>query len=114
MTVDKNYIVDIASEFSTTDSDRIDRLVALATLQVPASAWGDVQELAIAYLVAHWLKVDSLKGKGAVTSEELGDVKRTFAATSRAGKDADGYSQTSYGSQFLILRKTRLAGPLVT
>lgn len=112
MAVDKTYIVDIASEFSTIDSGRIDRLVALATLQVPASRWGDKQELGIAYLVCHMLKVDQQKGKGAVTAEAIGDISRSFGSTSSS--DDGGFGLTSYGIEFKRLRSTLVAGPLVT
>lgn len=112
MAVDKDYIVDIASEFSSVDSDRIDRLVTIAALQVPASKWGDVTDYATALLVCHMLKLDAQKGKGAITQEQLGDISRSYAAP-KSGKD-DALDLTSYGSQFKQLRSTRVAGPLVT
>ncbi len=112
MAVDKAYIVDIASEFSTVDADRIDRLVAIAALQVPAAKWGDVTDYGTALLVCHMLKLDANKGKGAVTSEAIGDIKKSFAAPSSS--KADAYDLTSYGAQFKQLRATRVAGPVVT
>lgn len=113
MTVDKDYIVDIASEFSAIDSGRIDRLVVIAALQVPASKWGDVTDYGTALLVCHMLKLDAQKGKGAVTDETIGDISRSFAAPS-SGNKADGLDLTAYGTQFKQLRSTRVAGPLVT
>lgn len=112
MTVNKAYILDIASEFSAIDSGRIDRLVTIATLQVPASKWGDLQDVGIAYLVAHMLKVDALKGSGGVTSEKIGDLAVGYGST--AGSADDLYGSTSYGKEFKRLRATLLAGPLVT
>ncbi len=107
-----SILADIATEFASVDTSRRDRLITLAALQVPSAGWGDVTEHAQALLVAHWLKLDAQRGKGAVTEETIGDVSRSFAKP--GGKDADEFDATSYGAEFKRLRRTRLAGPLVT
>jgi hypothetical protein len=112
MTVDLAYITDIASEFATVDSSRIDRLVAIFELQVPAAVWGDRRDLAVAYLVCHALKVDANRGGGSLTQEKIGDLSRSFGQV--GGVAGDAYDLTSYGKQFKIIRSQLVTTPFVT
>lgn len=113
MAVDKAYIVgSIGSEFASVTEQQVTNLVALAALQVSQRVWGDLYDPAVAYLVCHMLKLDQLKGKGAVTFERLGDLSRSFSGprTDRSGDDLD---HTSYGRRFKEMRSMVASGPIV-
>lgn len=112
MAVNKAYLLDIASEFSDVDTTRVDRLVAMAALQAPSSKFGAKTDVAVAYLVAHMLKMDQSRGQGAVTSERVGNISRSFAA--RDGGVADELDQTAYGREFKRIRRMCVGTQLVT
>lgn len=116
MTVNLAYIADIAPEFASADSSRVDRLVAIATLQVPIDKWGAQQDLGVAYLVAHMLKLGDLRGAGAVTAEAVGDLSRSYGGlgNSVGGKDDDDLELTSYGRTWKRLRRSQANGGILT
>lgn len=111
MPVDKSFLLDLSPEFSTVDEARITRLVALAEPMIPSSKWGSKADLAVALYVAHLLTIGSTAGKGAVTSERIGDIERTYAASGSSNKDLES---TAWGAQFKALGRSVLRGPYVT
>lgn len=117
MTITLTDVADIASEFSSTDptfSARVDRLIALAYLEIPSTVFGQWQDAACAYLVAHWLKLDALRGAGGVTSESVGDLSRAYASLANtAGGGADDLELTAYGRSYKRLRRMQVRGPVV-
>lgn len=115
MAVDLTYLTDVASEFATVDSARVDRLVVIASARCPDTVWTNpvTRDLGIAYLVAHMLKVDALRGQGAVTSESIGDLSRSYAAPSSSTDDG-ALEQTGYGREFKKLQRAQPRGVVVT
>lgn len=111
MAVDKTYLLDLAPEHADVDEDRITRLVALAELQIPAAKWVAKADLAVALYVLHLLALGSMGGKGAVTSERIGDLERKFSAGSSAG--SSNIEATVWGSQLKALGRTIMRGPFL-
>lgn len=85
------------------------------------SRWCGKYNYAQAYLVAHLLKsaTDSAAGDsnskaGSITSKSAGGVSVTRGSVSKDRSDQDDFlSSTSYGQQFLIVRRSCFAGVLV-
>lgn len=114
MAVNLAYITDIASEFASVDSSRVDRLVVIAQSQCAVGFWGDQRDIGVAYLVAHMLKIDALRGSGGVTAKSIKDLSLSYAATNAGVTDPSSLDLTSYGREFKRLRGQRARGPLVT
>lgn len=111
--VDKSFVIDVAPELSTQPDSRFERFIPIASSQVPSAVWGDQTDFAIALLTAHYMSAFSTGGRGQVVSEKVGDLARSYANNTSSD---DSLMSTSYGQQFVELRKTlvitpRLAGP---
>lgn len=101
-------------EFEEIDNTRIQFFLNDAVLEVSESAWGTLYEKGVMSLSAHLLSIsqsnqeddDSDDGEtGNITSKSIGDVSYSFAkATSESSSD-DWYLQTSYGAEYLRLKK---------
>lgn len=107
-------IEDIAPELASIDPDRRDRVIALAENQVGKKVFGDLYDLAVAYLAAHMLSIADRQGRsGQVTGLREGDLQIQFGSVSGSG----GLNSTSYGEEFLRIRsfvvvaaRTRMVG----
>lgn len=99
---------------------RLDDLVTLAQFHVSSGAYGDAYQYALALVVCHWLALDGQGGGsstssssgvgGSLKSEREGELQRSYGVPS--GADAKSYySSTTYGQEFLNLRKTRVLTP---
>jgi len=123
----RTILFDIAPEFYTVDNTaitRIDRFIDRSRLEISEIFFGDIFDLALAYLVAHRLKLVDLAGGagssttgngqrvsgGIITSEKLGDQSVNFANPS-SGLKAGSYSSTFYGIEFERLRLNLFAPP---
>ena len=94
-------------EFASLDDAFIQLYIDSASLSVNVNRWGNKSEWGIAYLTAHLLTLLNRGGNGQsgpVTQEKVGDLSRTYAPTS-AISNSD-YASTSYGQEFLRLRKS--------
>lgn len=105
----RETLEDIAPEFITTDptaSERIDRFIGYATDEVSRCRWGAKADIATALLAAHKLTLAARRGsnQGALTGEKVGDLQRTYAAPAAA--IGETLEATSYGAEFVRLRKT--------
>lgn len=103
MAVDDTLLL-IAPEMSAVSSADRAGVAALAALSVSSDVFGDQEELATAYLAAHMLTIRGRAGNsGAVKGLKEGDLSITY------GSDSNGmngeYSATSYGQEFLRIRK---------
>jgi hypothetical protein len=113
MAVDLAFITDLASEFANVDPARVDRLVAIWAPTVNVDQWGDQRDLALGYLICHVLKIDAQGGNGAVTSEKIGDITRSYARAGSSDKESP-FASTSYGQMFLLLQSQTCIVPMVT
>lgn len=111
MAVDKNFLAKIAPEYEEIeDDDRLNTLIELAEQNVNSKIWKDKEDHGVAFLVAHMLKMGERKGAtGDVTSERVGDLQKSYSSI----RDEHYLAQTSYGTEFLRLRKTLLTSPLI-
>jgi hypothetical protein len=103
------------AEFATVSDSRIQLFLDEAALSVNVSLWGIKADLGQAYLAAHLLTIDKRGGSGAagmVTSEKVGDLSRNYAAPNTGALDPT-LSATSYGIEFLRLRRSILISPMV-
>jgi len=102
--VTKEYLVAHFPEFNSADETRIGTLNDTAARHASESVFGDDTRYARMLIIAHLMKLGDLQGSGAVVSEKVGDLARSYASPSQ--KD---FAQTSYGQQFdeLARRKAR-------
>ncbi len=101
-------VLAIAPELADVSQDAWDIVLADAALMITAAAWGEKQEMAQRYLVAHKLAVIAKSSSGGtVVSEKVGDVSTTYAA---GDASADGLSETKYGREFKRLKKSTISG----
>lgn len=109
MTIDA-VLLDIAPEMVSVDPARRTRIIAQVQKQVSSTVFGEMYELAVAYLAAHALTMSSRNGSGgAINSESEGSLSRSYlvpASTISLGS-------TSYGLEYLSLRKAYVL-PIIT
>lgn len=87
----------LAPEYATMDEARLAVLNQVAAIHVSDAVFGEHAAVATAYVIAHLAKLGDTGGAGAVRSESVGDVSRTYAAAA----DSAGYwDLTSYGQEF--------------
>ena len=111
-------------EFSAVSDQRIDNFVEIAKLSVAEKVWGSSFGTGVSYLTAHLLKRAGVGGgvqggtsnPGTVSSEKVGELQRSYALPNFSGGSAeDGLlSTTSYGIEYLRLRRQVLVTPMVT
>lgn len=104
MAADAKMVRDIAPELKAEDDGRIDTFLGFAALSVNANVWGDKSDLGVAVMAAHLLTLSNRGGvSGAVTSEKVGDLARSYSSTKASDETL---MSTSYGSWFIQLRKS--------
>lgn len=102
MSVDA-VLLDIAPEMDAVDAALRTRIIDLAKLRVSEKVFGELTELATAYLAAHMLTMRTRSGAGgAVSSESEGSLSRSYTASS----DKSLLASTSYGQEYIALRNT--------
>jgi hypothetical protein len=100
-------------EFGSVPDSRVQFWLDDAVLEVGESAWGELYEKGVFLLAAHLLSLDQINqdedGSGGVTgnvnSRSVGDVSVSFAKATSDSSSDDWYLQTSYGSEYLRLKK---------
>lgn len=104
-------IRDLAPELATETDARLSRFIAHASAYVNASAWGAKADFARALFAAHLLTISKRGGVGGdVTSESVGDLSRGYGSAS----SSTFLSSTSYGQQFMALRRSIVMPMVVT
>ena len=94
-------------EFSAIPYARVNLFLADAMLQINAGAWGAKADLGTYYLAAHLLAIDNATGTtggtfGAVTSESVGQVSRSYNSGGMSGSAAE-FGATKYGVNYYRL-----------
>lgn len=103
-----------ADEFAGLSDPKLNLFLEYARRWVHETKWGDSQKLAEVLMCAHLLTMqERARGgvAGPVTAERVGDVNISYGSTTVTGDEA--LSTTSYGQQFIELRKTLLITPIV-
>jgi hypothetical protein len=103
----------IAPEYASLGTDEAARrdLIALSAAgEIDAETFGTRYDTALCLLTAHYLKQSEQRGTGGFqTGETVGDLSRSFEKDDFSGTDL---GSTSYGEQFLRLRKQLVKSPL--
>lgn len=100
-------------EFDEVDDSKIQFWMDDAVLEVGESAWDTLYEKGVMLLTAHLLSIDlsnqdedeSGGVTGNVTNRSVGDVSVGLAKATPDSSSDDWYLQTSYGSEYLRLKK---------
>ncbi len=98
-------------EFKNTDDKRIELFISFNTDKVNKNYFGKDFELAVFNLSAHQMLCadrGSSANKGALLSEDIAGVSRTFQSISIINSDSY-YASTGYGIEYLRLRKEHAA-----
>lgn len=124
LVADPTYVKALFPEFSAVSDVRMQALIDIANLSVNQKVWGSSYAPGIAYLVAHLLKrsgtATGVSGgssqAGTVSSEKVGELQRSYAAPNLSGSSGEDalLSTTSYGIEYLRLRRQILITPMVT
>lgn len=111
-------------EFSSVSDQRIENFIEIAKLSVAEKVWGSSFGTGVSYLTAHLLKRAGVGGgvqggssnPGVVSSEKVGELQRSYALPNFSGGSAEDalLATTSYGMEYLRLRRQILVTPMVT
>ena len=117
-------IKDLFPEFSAVSDTRIENFIEIASLSLSEKVWGSSYGTGLSYLTAHLLKRAGAGGgvqggssnPGVVTSEKVGELQRSYALPNFSGGSAEDslLATTSYGAEYLRLRRQILVTPMVT
>lgn len=102
----------VASEFASTSDEIIQSYIDIAANYVSLAYWGEDRFNYIhALMTAHLMKqvLGGGSGTGPVTSERLGDISVSYAASASA---ADELASTCYGALITQLRRSILQTPM--
>ena len=101
MAIDWTDVVEIGSELSSVPVATQTVILAMVDRQIDDTVWGDMADDGRRYLAAHMGAVyNSAPGAaGAVVSESLGPMSRTYASGSSS--DDDELATTKYGKFYL-------------
>ena len=102
-------------EFADLNQAFVELWLAQSILKVSSNVFGEMYELATYYLLAHSLSVyktnaaNNGQDKGIVSSESIGDVSVSYAQpTFSYSNTAGNYQSTSYGREYLAIRKQKV------
>jgi hypothetical protein len=112
--VTRDEVLGLAPELSVVeDGDARWAFFAEEANRLSQAVWGDLRPYAMLYLVAHKMTVSvrgaASGGRGAVTSESVGGVSRTYATVAGAGPT--DYETTIYGAEYKRMLRRVAGGP---
>lgn len=105
----------LAKEFEAVDDSEVLDSIAFYSEMISSPIYGRFYSRAIALLVAHQMKSAELAANGEnlatgdVVMEKEGDLQRQYAAREAGSASDSWYNKTSYGVQFLALRRMIIA-----
>ena len=114
MPLTREILAHVAPEYASeaaVSNERLAFWIQEAGRNVFEADYGARADMAAALWVAHHLKLSDLQGAGAVTSERLGDISRSYAAPDKAGGPL---GLTSYGQQLMALRNPMVGFSVMT
>lgn len=101
-------------EFAAVADSRIQFFLDDSELEVGEVAWGTLYEKGVFLLAAHLLQIDQIRQDTGddssdiasnVISKSIGDVSVSFAKATASSITDDWYLQTSYGTEYLRLKR---------
>lgn len=117
-------IKSIFPEFAAVSDSRIENFIEIASLSLSEKIWGSSYGTGLSYLTAHLIKRAGVGGgvqggssnPGVVSSEKVGELQRSYALPNFQGSSAEDslLGTTSYGIEYLRLRRQILVTPMVT
>ena len=109
------YLGYVAPEYAHIDAERFNALRDIASEFVNEKVFGEKAKYATALYIAHILKVGERQGiSGSVISERVGDISRSYSdPNSNASYGKSGLEDTSYGKQFVAVRRSVLKTPII-
>lgn len=111
MAVAWSDVVNLVPEMSAIASTSAqDALLTFASLQVDPCAWGDLADYGVIYLAAHLAKIGLLRGGGAVTEQQVGQMSKSYATVQGI---TGSLGLTSYGAEFEDLARRASLGAFV-
>jgi hypothetical protein len=108
MTVDVTFLGNIVPEYATIDSGRFAALLLIAQSFVAPSRFGTLADYATALMVAHLAKIGDNQGNHVVSEEKDGNESASYYIPPQSSGGDAALSQTSYGLQFIAVRKSIL------
>lgn len=110
MTISAATFLEYFPDFSTESNDRINLFLTESARYVNTNVWGAKANFAQALYTAHLISTgNSGASSGSLSSDKVGDLSQNYSTqTSDTSLGA-----TSYGLQFLQLRKSLLLSPMV-
>jgi len=113
-TVTKQYLGYIAPEFASVDDERFNALKATAEEFVNEDLFKTRTNYAVALYIAHMLKIGQGQGvTGEISERRVGEVSEKYQTSISTITGSTGLSQTSYGKQYLEVRKSIVRTPLI-
>lgn len=109
MAISADTVIKVAPELSSEETSRINYFITEAGRYINSVTWGAKADFAHALYTAHLMTISGLSGSAGVTSERVGDLSRSYAVNA----SDDSLASTSYGKQFMSLRKSLVITPIV-
>jgi len=101
----------IAPEFATKDDSVVQVFLDRAALYLSESVFGTLYDTAVLYLAAHMMTI-TFRGSGdagKIVKKKVGDIEVQYSNNSAKGA-AETLSETSYGREFMRIRRTKVIG----
>ena len=99
-----------AAEFATVSDAKVDLYISYAGLFLAENKWKNRYTFGVILMACHLLSLSGRTGAaGALSSERVGDLSVSYSSS--AGDDE--LRTTSYGEQYISLRKTITTTPIV-
>ena len=107
----RDLLKTVASEFASESDEKLDQFLELAAQRMSATEWGGLYTQGAVYLAAHLLTLQARAaagsdGSGPVVSKKAGKVETRYGATVGVLSRDATYATTSYGVEYLNLRRS--------
>lgn len=107
----RDLLKTVASEFASEDDAKLDQFLELAAQRMSATEWGGLYTQGAVYLAAHLLTLQARAasgstGAGPVVGVKTGDREVRYGASVGVLSRDSTYATTSYGLEYLNLRRS--------
>jgi|AntRauTorckE6833_2_1112554.scaffolds.fasta_scaffold154254_2 hypothetical protein len=119
MSVDTDTFKTRFPEFFETDDERVQLFIGDAVAELSESAWGTRYDVGICYLAAHLLAIGIAtelgdpSGLSPLASGGADGLSASFAKSAYTNTSQEYWQSTSYGKEFMRLKRTLFAGARV-
>ena len=107
----------VAPEYASMIDADLDVFAAEAEIEVSLKAFGKFYDRAVALITAHLIAMSERyktmggnSATGQLSKTKVGDLERQFLSSGDSGKNGS-YDLTTYGTEFIRIRKKVLMGP---